>query len=170
MAHTLMCWDLNAKSLSVANLSTTHLAGLARIGDRHVADELDIGRLLHARWAVTVLVIDHAGIAGRVDRVHLEIIARHYCTAHTLLARFRRRRHQLSGEFKFHVPRRTEKYKKLHYRRADSNKWLELSAEEKEATIVTHCGTNTAEHASVFEYRCQSLRFSRRSTDLFTFC
>lgn len=101
----------------------THLAGLARIGDRHVADELDVGRLLHARTAVAVLVIDHARVTGcGVDRMHLEIIARHYCTAHTLLARFRRRRHQLSGEFKFHVPRRTEKYKKLHYRRAASNK------------------------------------------------
>lgn len=88
---------LKRKSLHRKTSDYTHLARLARIGDRRVADELDIGGLLHARAAIAVLVVDHAGITGRADRVHLKIIARHYCTAHTLLARLRSCRHQLRG-------------------------------------------------------------------------
>lgn len=96
--HGTHALGLGLKRKSLQTSGSTHLARLPRIGDRRVADELDIGGLLHARAAIAVLVVDHAGISGGVDRVHLEIIARHYCTAHTLLARFRSRRHQLRGE------------------------------------------------------------------------
>lgn len=51
------------------------LARLSRIGDGTVAHELNVGRLLHRSTTAAVLTVRQRGLDGRVDRVHLEIIA-----------------------------------------------------------------------------------------------